>query len=147
MERINKAAAVGVVFFSVMLAGFVGMKVDQTTVALLGGAFIGLVVAIPTTVLIMLVGLRKPDADQVKTPPSGNYTLHQNPPEFHTTPVWNRPPQPDEYQQNTIVIQIEDPNREWWELREIASQQLRIGPARAGEMMKQGVIRFLPPAK
>lgn len=61
MDKINKAAAAGVVFFSIILAGFVGIKVDQTTIAILGGAFIGLVVAIPTTALIMIVGLRKRD--------------------------------------------------------------------------------------
>jgi hypothetical protein len=61
MDKINKAAAAGVIFFSVILAGFVGVKIDQTTVALLGGAFIGLIVAIPTTALIMIVGMRKRD--------------------------------------------------------------------------------------
>lgn len=56
MDRINKAAAAGVIFFMVILAGFVGIKVDQVTIALLGGAFIGIVVAIPTTALIMWIG-------------------------------------------------------------------------------------------
>ena len=42
MDKINKAAAAGVIFFMVILAGFVGIKVDQTTIALLGGAFIAL---------------------------------------------------------------------------------------------------------
>lgn len=89
MERINKAAAVGVVFFSVMLAGFVGMKVDQTTIALLGGAFIGLVVAIPTTALIMLVGLRKRDdglAQHQATQPRYQAPLPQNPPAYWVMP-------------------------------------------------------------
>ncbi len=67
MDKINKAAAVGVVFFSVMLAGFVGMKIDQATVSILAGALLGLVIAIPTTVLIMVVGLRRPNAgDKLK---------------------------------------------------------------------------------
>lgn len=86
MERINKAAAVGVVFFSVMLAGFVGLKVDQTTIALLGGAFIGLVVAIPTTALIMLVGLRKRDDGPQATQPRYQAPLPQNPPQYWVMP-------------------------------------------------------------
>jgi hypothetical protein len=89
MDRINKAAAVGVVFFSVMLAGFVGMKVDQTTIALLGGAFIGLVVAIPTTALIMMVGLRKRDEPANDRQPRYSAPMPQNPPQY-----WVMPQQP-----------------------------------------------------
>ena len=77
MDKINKGAAAGVIFFSIVLAGFVGMKVDQTTIALLGGAFIGLVVAIPTTALIMLVGLRRREETPAGT--QGRYHAPQAP--------------------------------------------------------------------
>jgi hypothetical protein len=77
MDKINKGAAAGVIFFSIVLAGFVGIKVDQTTIALLGGAFIGLVVAIPTTALIMMVGLRKREDTPAGT--QGRYHAPQAP--------------------------------------------------------------------
>ena len=89
MDRINKAAAAGVIFFSIMLAGFVGMKVDQMTIALLGGAFVGLVVAIPTTALIMIVGLRRRDDISPDRTQRYHSPLPQNPPQY-----WVMPQQP-----------------------------------------------------
>jgi hypothetical protein len=89
MDKINKAAAAGVVFFSVILAGFVGIKVDQTTIALLGGAFIGLVVAIPTTALIMMIGLRKRDEGPQVPPahqPRYGAPLPASPPQYWVMP-------------------------------------------------------------
>jgi hypothetical protein len=88
MDKINKAAAAGVVFFSIVLAGFVGIKVDQTTIALLGGAFIGLVVAIPTTALIMIVGLRKRDEGQPAQPRyhAPHAPLPASPPQYWVMP-------------------------------------------------------------
>lgn len=92
MDKINKAAAAGVIFFSVVLAGFVGIKVDQTTIALLGGAFIGLVVAIPTTALIMLVGLRKKDDAPAERAP--RYQAPQAPLPASPPQYWVMPQQP-----------------------------------------------------
>lgn len=69
MDNINKAAAAGVIFFMVVLAGFIGIKVDQVTIALLGGAFIGIVIAIPTTAAIIIIRMRKPNDGQVQVPP------------------------------------------------------------------------------
>lgn len=138
MERLNKAAAVGVVFFSVMLAGFVGMKVDQTTVALLGGAFIGLVVAVPTTALIMIVGLRKPDADQVKTPPPA-----QPPPIIEvqgTPPVANF-----YYYQNTINVYTSRRGLSRFdECTEVATA-LNVSRYKAEQMIESGEVKLLPP--
>lgn len=61
MDKINKAAAVSLVLFSVVLAAFVGSRVDQVTIALLGGTFIGLLVAIPSVLLIVVLALRRRD--------------------------------------------------------------------------------------
>lgn len=89
MDKINKAAAAGVIFFMVILAGFVGIKVDQTTIALLGGAFIGLVIAIPTTALIMIIGLRRKDEAPVDRQVRYHAPMPQNPPQY-----WVMPQQP-----------------------------------------------------
>jgi hypothetical protein len=86
MDKINKAAAAGIVFFSIVLAGFVGVKVDQTTIALLGGAFIGLVVAIPTTALIMMIGLRKRDDGPQASQPRHQAPLPASPPQYWVMP-------------------------------------------------------------
>lgn len=89
MDKINKAAAAGVVFFSIILAGFVGIKVDQTTIALLGGAFIGLVVAIPTTALIIMIGMRRKDDAPAERQVRYHTPMPQNPPQY-----WVMPQQP-----------------------------------------------------
>lgn len=86
MDKINKAAAAGVIFFSVILAGFVGIKVDQTTIALLGGAFIGLVVAIPTTALIMMIGMRRRDDAPAERQVRTQAPMPQNPPQYWVMP-------------------------------------------------------------
>lgn len=94
MDKINKAAAAGVIFFSIVLAGFVGIKVDQTTIALLGGAFIGLVVAIPTTALIMIVGLRRRDETPVDR--QGRYHAPQAPLPASPPQYWVMPQGPQQ---------------------------------------------------
>lgn len=77
MGKINKAAAAGVIFFSIILAGFVGIKIDQPTVAILGGAFVGLVVAIPTTALVISIWTKQRD-----TPHDQASALNAPPPVF-----------------------------------------------------------------
>lgn len=89
MDKINKAAAAGVVFFAVILAGFVGIKVDQTTIALLGGAFVGLIVAIPTTAVIMMISLRRRDDAPAERQARYHSPMPQNPPQY-----WVMPQQP-----------------------------------------------------
>jgi hypothetical protein len=144
MDKINKAAAVGVVFFSVMLAGFVGMKVDQTTIALLGGAFIGLVVAIPTTVIIVVLGLR--DAGAAATP------VQQQPaqPQF-----WNAPPAQSEqiplmttvnhYHDHKYVVVVHVPEgTPDQDKRFIVARELRVLPTQAQRMIDAGEVKLLP---
>lgn len=129
MDKINKAAALGVVFFSVMLAGFVGMKVDQTTVAILAGAFIGLVVAIPTTVLILVAGLRQPNEGQVKAPPqsvphSMSWTTHETHNHLHVVHV-PREASP-------------------FDIRMSVARQLGVTPNEAKRMINAGEVKCLP---
>ena len=90
MNNVNKAIGAGIVFFSVVLAGFVGARVDQTTIALLGGTFIGLLVAVPATLLVVLMSQRRRDEQQQHSQ-QPRYSAHMppNPPQY-----WMMPQQP-----------------------------------------------------
>lgn len=140
MERINKAAAAGVIFFMVILAGFVGIHIDQTTVALLGGAFIGLVVAIPTTVLIMVVGLRKPDAGQVKTP-----TQSQRVPDSMTWETHNH------YHQHPTVILVHveraPESMTAFEACTVVATRMKVNRRRAEELLNNGEVKLIEAPK
>jgi len=81
MERISKAIAIGFILFAVVFAAFAGSRVDQMTIALLGGVFIGLLITVPSALLAMALILRRrderADLSQPLTPPS---PLHWAPP-------------------------------------------------------------------
>ncbi len=89
MDKINKAAAAGVMFFSIVLAGVVGARIDQTTIALLGGTFIGLLVAIPATILVVLISLRRKDEQQHERMQRYSSHMPPSPPQY-----WMMPQQP-----------------------------------------------------
>lgn len=133
MERINKAAAVGVVFFSVMLAGFVGLKVEQTTISLLAGAALGLAISVPTTVLILVVGLRKPITDKV-TPPAQSERV----PDSMTWVTHNH------YHDNRKVIVVNVPQDASKADKRIAvAEHLRIAPIEAQRMIETGAVKLI----
>jgi hypothetical protein len=138
---VNKAAAAGIIFFAVVLAGFVGIKVDQSTIALLGGAFIGLVVAIPTTALIMIIGLkpRNTEQGQVHMPPQPPpvFPQQQLPSETH-----------NHYHQNNYVVVVHvPPYTANDEKRFIVARELRVLPSEAQRMIDAGEVRLLPAGK
>ncbi len=137
MDKINKAAAAGVIFFSVVLAGFVGIKVDPTTIALLGGAFIGLVVAIPTTALIMVIGLR--DERRQDAPPAQPKTPEQ--PQF-----WNtQPPQVthNHFHDHKYIVVVQVPaNADDVLKRWTVARELNTTPTHAQHMIDAGEVRF-----
>lgn len=91
MDKVVKASGAGIVFFSVVLAGFVGSRVDQTTIALLGGTFIGLLVAVPATLLVVLISHRRRDEQNQQQPAAPRYSTHMppSPPQY-----WVMPQQP-----------------------------------------------------
>ena len=93
MDKISKAFGAGIVFFSIVVAGFVGSKVDQTTIALLGGTFIGLLVAVPSTLLVVLLARRRSDEQnqQMQQERGMRYATHMppSPPQY-----WAMPQQP-----------------------------------------------------
>jgi hypothetical protein len=98
MDKLLKAFAVGIVAFSAILAIFVGSRVDQFTMSMLGGAFLGLLIAVPTTLVATMIVTR---ADVRKPERSFQYNsgpLPQSPPPYWTIP--NQPvaqPQPAQH--------------------------------------------------
>lgn len=139
MNKINKAAAAGVIFFSVILAGFVAIKVDQTTIAMLGGALIGLVIAIPTTAIIMIVGLsgtRLDRRDEPKAPPV------VAPP---AQPQWQTPVTNNYYDQRRMVVVVNVPHgADATTARLTVSRELRVVPSEAQRMIDAGEVQCLP---
>jgi hypothetical protein len=92
MDKLLKALAVAIVIFAAVLAVFVGSRVDQFAMSMLAGAFLGLFIAIPTTLLATLLitrgAPRGHDRSWYHSSP-----LPQSPPQYWTVP--NRPqPQP-----------------------------------------------------
>jgi len=85
MGNLSKAVAISLVLFSVVLAAFVGSRMDQITIALLGGTFIGLMVAIPSALLVMVLMTRRREEDRYDRP---RYTAHMppSPPQYWTMP-------------------------------------------------------------
>lgn len=134
MDNINKAAVAGIIFFLVILAGFVGIKVDQMTIAVLGGAFIGIVVAGVTTALIIMIGISRKD----EPPP----------------PPAPRPSQPvqqithNHYHDHKYVVVVNVPAgadnvlRRWTVARE-----MRVAPSEAQRMIDAGDVKCLPAGK
>jgi hypothetical protein len=113
--------------------------IDQTTITLLGGAFIGLVVAIPVTALIMIVGLKK----EPTTPPP---QLHLNdPPQIWPVPVeiTNNHYHDHKY---VVVVQVpanaDDVLRRWTVARE-----LNTTPDDAQRMISAGEVQLIEAPK
>lgn len=142
MDNINKTAIAGVIFFMVILAGFVGIKVDQTTIALLGGAFIGLVVAIPTTVLILIIGLKKPDEPQARQTPAPPpvFPQQQLPPAQQVTH--------NHYHDHKYVVLVNVPaNADDVLRRWTVARELNTTPIEAQRLIDAGEVRCLPAGK
>lgn len=138
MGNINKAAAAGVIFFMVILAGFVAIKIDQETIAILGGALIGVIVAIPTTALILMIGTSKPDEPTLSDwqPPTNAPSFHQMPPhETHNHYYDNR--------RVVVVVNVPDGTRES-DQRFIVARELRVTPMQAKHMIEVGEVKCLP---
>jgi multidrug efflux pump subunit AcrA (membrane-fusion protein) len=149
MNGVSKAAAAGIIFFSIVLAGFVGIKVDQSTIALLGGAFIGLVVAIPTTAAIILIGTGAWRAFGQQQPPPAPPPPAQGP----TFPQYQQPQQippsvtwvtNNHYNVTINVVKLERPERTY-SLDELAletASQLKVLPSQAVKMIGAGQVVY-----
>jgi hypothetical protein len=86
MDKVNRAAAVGIILFSIVMAGFIGARVDQTTIALLGGTFLGLLVAVPATVLVVIVALRRRNDAPAEHGPRYSAPMPHSPPQYWVMP-------------------------------------------------------------
>ena len=58
MERLTRAVSLAVVLFFVVLGIIVGSRMDQNTIALLGGVVIGLLVATPFAIVVTFIAVR-----------------------------------------------------------------------------------------
>ncbi len=61
MEKLMKAIAVAVILFFVVLGLVIGSRMDQTTIALLGGTTIGLLIAVPCSAIVTYLAIRNRD--------------------------------------------------------------------------------------
>lgn len=86
MEYINKAAAVSLVLFVAIFAAFLGARIDQTTIALLGGTLIGLLIGVLATLLVVLAVRRR---DEVHYDRSARCAAHMppSPPQYWSLPA------------------------------------------------------------
>lgn len=76
-----KALGVVTLIFNILLLVFIAPFVGQTTWAMLGGTFIGLLVAVPTVLLVVLIAQRRRDEQsQAPKPPAPPQPTHT-----HTT--------------------------------------------------------------
>ncbi len=113
MQKIFKAFAVGIVAFSIILALIVGTRMDAFTMAMLGGAFIGLLIAVPTTLTATMLVTRQ-HAPRERAPYYSS-PLPPSPPQY-----WQMPgqqavlPQPTPMmQQPAYSPQLTNPNIAW----------------------------------
>lgn len=58
MQRLLQAVSAAVILFFVVLGLVIGSRMDQTTIALLGGTAIGLLIATPCTAIATYLALR-----------------------------------------------------------------------------------------
>lgn len=76
MEVTLKATGVAIIAFGMVLMAIIAPFVDQTTWALLGGTFIGLLVAVPAVLLVVLISHRRRDEAQHSTPTTHVHHTH-----------------------------------------------------------------------
>ncbi len=62
MNRVFRVFSVSFILFMVIIAFIVGSRIDQNTVSILSGAFIGVLVAAPCAAIVTLVAVRRREA-------------------------------------------------------------------------------------
>ena len=102
MERIGKAMALAVVLFFIVLGIVVGTKMDQNTIALLGGTTLGLVIATPCVAIATYVSMRRRDEHSYERSPRSMAPMPQNPPQY-----WVVPPQMQQQHQQNGMPQMQ----------------------------------------
>ena len=91
MDKVLRAFSVGVILFATIIAFIVGSRIDQSTVSLLSGAVIGILVAAPCAVLVTFIAVRRRETNNMsmyERPMRHGYQMPPNPPQY-----WILPPQ------------------------------------------------------
>jgi hypothetical protein len=94
MEKVLRAFSVGIIFFATIIAFIVGSRIDQNTVSLLSGAFIGVLVAAPCAAIVTLISLRRRETIGVGTYERTlrhGYQMPPNPPQYWVMPQQFQP--------------------------------------------------------
>ncbi len=89
MDRVLRALSVGIILFAVVIALIVGSRIDQNTVSLLSGAFIGVLIASPCTVVVTLITMRRRETTSSSTYDRTlhhSYQMPPNPPQYWILP-------------------------------------------------------------
>jgi hypothetical protein len=86
MDKLAKAVAIAVVCFFVVLGLTIGARMDQNTIALLGGTTIGLLIAAPCAAIVTYLAVRNRDEQSYERNPRYNSPMPQNPPQYWVVP-------------------------------------------------------------
>ena len=84
MERLVKTFAVAVILFFIVLGFVIGSRMDQNTIALLGGTTIGLLIAAPCAAIITYLAIR--NRDESRQFDSPQYRPPQPPMQYWVVP-------------------------------------------------------------
>ena len=95
MDKLVKVLAVAVVLFFIVLGLTIGTRMDQNTIALLGGTTIGLLIAAPCAAIVTYLAVRNRDDHSYERNPRYNSPMPQNPPQYWVVPqhMQMQPPQ------------------------------------------------------
>jgi hypothetical protein len=86
MDKLVRAVAIAVVCFFVVLGLTIGTRMDQNTIALLGGTTIGLLIAAPCAAIVTYLAVRNRDDHSYERNPRYNSPMPQNPPQYWVVP-------------------------------------------------------------
>ena len=87
MEIFIRSLAIAIVLFFVVLGMVIGSRMDQTTIALLGGTVVGLLIATPCAVIVTYLAVR--NRNELSAPCTRQFTqpvLPANPPQYWVVP-------------------------------------------------------------
>lgn len=108
MDRLVKAIAAAVVLFFVMLGLVIGSRIDQTTIALLGGTTIGLLIATPCAAIVTYLAIRNRDEQRYEQSRPHN-PQPSTPPQYWIVPQTLTPPQPQPHYNAPPTAQYSQP--------------------------------------
>jgi hypothetical protein len=98
MDKIVKAVAAAVVLFFIVMGFTIGTRMDQNTIALLGGTTLGLLIATPCAAIVTYLAIRNRDEHSFERNPRYNSPMPQNPPQYWVMPQQMQMPQPMQQQ-------------------------------------------------